>query len=160
MPNYRRFLSQAIDSVLDQSQPEWELIIFDDGSAHETSAVVSRYAEQHLVKICVFSHDSPRGLPACANLALAAARGEYIIRLDADDFLDNSVLLVLTSYLDWHPDVGLVYPNYTYVKDRGTPLGIENWKKMGTEAKLLDLPPHGACTMIRKRIINEFLVIP
>jgi len=153
--NYGRFLTQAVESVLEQSYEDWELIIIDDGSEGETVKIADHYASLHPDRIRVLRHAPARGLQACANLALEAARGDYIMRLDADDFLDESALLVLATYLDRHPDVGLVYPNYTYVNEQGEFLGIENRKKIGKEAKLLDLPAHGACTMVRKRVLKS-----
>jgi CMP-N-acetylneuraminic acid synthetase len=153
--NYGAFLAQAIESVVGQSYTYWELIVIDDGSADETGEVAERYAARHPERVRVVRHTTAQGLPACANRALEEARGDYIIRLDADDFFDESALLVLVNCLDRHPEVGLVYPNYTYVDERGTPLGVENRKKIGTEAKLLDLPAHGACTLIRKRILKS-----
>ena len=152
--DYGRFLVQAVESVLGQSYDDWELIIVDDGSADDTFIIADRYATTHLDRIRVLHHIPARGLQACANLALEAARGEYIMRLDADDYLDESALLVLATYLDRYPDVGLVYPNYTYVDEQGDVLGVENRKKIGEEAQLLDLPAHGACTMVRKRVLK------
>jgi len=153
--NYGRFLTQAIESVLEQSYKDWELIVIDDGSGDETAAIAERYIALHPEQIHFFQNTPARGLQACANLALEMARGEYIMRLDADDFLDESALLVLATYLDRYPDVGLVYPNYIYIDEQGKFLGIENRKKIGREAKLLDLPAHGACTMVRKRILKS-----
>ena len=53
--------------------------------------------------------------------------------LDADDFLDENALLVLSHFLDHHSELGLVYPNYTYVDEHGTIIGTEYRKKIGTE---------------------------
>lgn len=152
---YGHFLAQAVESVLVQIYGDWELIIIDDASVDETAEIADYYATLHPDRIRVLRHAPARGLQACANLALEAARGDYITRLDADDFLDESALLVLATYLDRHPDVGLVYPNYTYVNEQGDFLGIENRKKIGKEAQLLDLPAHGACTMVRKRVLKS-----
>lgn len=152
--SYGRFLARAVESVFQQTYTGWELIIIDDGSTDETATIADSYAKRDRERIRVFKHAPSRGLQACANLALEAARGDYIMRLDADDFLDESSLLVLVSYLDSHEDVGLVYPNYTYVDERGEVLGVENRKKIGQEVKLLDLPAHGACTMVRKRVLK------
>lgn len=152
--NYGRFLAQAVDSVLEQSYENWELIIIDDGSQDETAEVAGRYAALHPDRIRVMSHTPTRGLRICANQAIEVARGDYIIRLDADDFLDESALLVLATYLDRHPDIALVYPNYTYVNEQGEIIGVESRKKIGKEVKLLDLPAHGACTMVRKRTLK------
>lgn len=77
------------------------------------------------------------------------------MRLDADDYLDESALLVMVDYLDRHPEVALVYPNYVYVDPSGRWLAVENRKRIGGEAKVLDLPAHGACTMVRKRVMKS-----
>jgi glycosyltransferase involved in cell wall biosynthesis len=153
--HYGRFLDGAIRSVFEQTYRDWELLLVDDGSADETATVAQAWAARHPERVRVLRNAAPRGLQACANAAIDAAHGDYIIRLDADDFFDESALFVLASYLDAHPDVGLVYPNYTYVDEHGTYLGVEYRKKIGTEAKLLDLPPHGACTMVRARILKS-----
>ena len=153
--DYGRFLAQAVDSVLRQSYEDWELIIVDDGSTDETASVADGYRARLGDRIRVLRHAPARGLRACANLALDAARGEYVMRLDADDFLDDSALLVLVDHLDRHPDVGLVYPNYTYVDEQGAILGVERRKRIGEEVVLLDLPAHGAGTMVRKRVLKS-----
>jgi len=151
---YGRYLSQAVDSVLAQSYRDWELIIIDDGSEDETRAVADTYVARHPDKIRLIRHERPKGLAKCANVVLEVARGRYVMRLDADDFLDESALMVLVDFLERHPDTCLVYPNFVYVDEFGTPLATEQRKKVGTEAKLLDLPAHGACTMIRKRVLK------
>jgi len=153
--NYGRFLGQAIESVVEQNYESWELIILDDGSSDNTGNVIKEYLEKYSAKIRALCNYPARGLQACANLALETARGDYIMRLDADDYLDESALLVLSTYLDRHRDVGLVFPNYTYVNEEGAFLAVENRKKIGTEATFLDLPAHGACTMVRKRVLKS-----
>ena len=94
-------------------------------------------------------------LAYCANIALKHAKGEYIIRLDADDYLDEAALLVMAKYLDANQDIALVYPNYYYVNEEGNFLGLERRKIIGKEVEVLDLPAHGACTMVRKRILKS-----
>lgn len=152
---YGRYLSQALESVLAQTMHDWELLIVDDGSEDETSRIARRYEAAHPDRLRVLRHPSPRGLQACANTALQAAQGELILRLDADDYLDENALLVLSAYLDAHPDVALVFPNYIYVDEAGSVLGLEQRKRVGQEAHLLDLPAHGACAMVRKRILKS-----
>ncbi len=153
--NYGRFLREAIESVVAQSTDDWELIVIGDGPEDETAAVAESFVEAQPKRIRYFEHKEPRGLRACANHALDLARGDYVMRLDADDYLDENALLVLSNYLDRHPDVALVYPNYTYIDEAGRFLGLERRKKVGDEARLLDLPAHGACTMVRKRALKS-----
>lgn len=152
--DYGRYLDQALASIVAQTFDSWELIVIDDGSVDETAAVAAAYAHDHPDRVRVFRNQRSLGLPACSNIAFEHARGEYIIRLDADDFFDESALLVLAIYLDDHPEIALVYPNFVYVDEQGTPLGVERRRKVGTEVELLDMPAHGACTMVRRRVIK------
>jgi glycosyltransferase involved in cell wall biosynthesis len=152
--NYGRFLRQAIESVVNQTFTDWELLVFDEGSKDETVAIAREFLARDPERVRLVEHERALGLRACANEALDLARGEYIIRLDADDFFDPSALLVLSDYLDRHPDVGLVYPNWIYITEFGDVIGVERRKQIDDEAEVLDLPAHGACTMIRKRVLK------
>ena len=153
--NYGRFLAQAVESVLRQTREDWELILIDDGSRDATAQIAAGFLGRHPDRVRLIRHPEARGLRACANAALQAARGEYILRLDADDYLDDNALLVLASALDRHPEVSLVYPNYTYVDEVGNVLGVEHRKRVGLEAQLLDLPAHGAGSMIRTQTLKS-----
>ncbi|MGY6587782.1 MAG: glycosyltransferase family 2 protein [Wenzhouxiangella sp.] len=152
--NYGRFLREAVESVFAQSMREWELIIFDEGSDDQTAVLAREFLARAPDRVRVVTHDRPMGLRHCANKALEMARGEYIIRLDADDYFDESALLILSRYLDEHSNVGLVYPNWIYVTEFGDVIGVEQRKKVNDEAEVLDLPAHGACTLIRKRVLK------
>lgn len=152
--NYGRFLQEAIDSVLAQTLDDWELLVFDEGSDDETALIAQATAEQNPKQVTFIRHERPQGLRQCANEALTRATGRYIIRLDADDYLDENALLILSRYLDEHPETGLVYPNWIYISEFGDVLGIERRKKVQEEVEVLDLPAHGACTMIRKRVLK------
>jgi CMP-N-acetylneuraminic acid synthetase len=150
--NYGRFLPQAIESVAAQKYHDWELIVINDGSTDETREVLARYSAHPQIAVV---HQQQRGLPVSNNVALRLARGEYIVRLDADDYLDENMLLVLANILDTHPAVGLVYPDYYRVDERGDILGVERRNKVGSEITVYDMPAHGACTMIRKSCLLE-----
>lgn len=153
--NYGRFLAEAIESVLAQTSRDWELIILGDGPVDDTAAIAKGYADRQADRIRYIEHSPAEGLQVCANKALEVARGDYILRLDADDYLDESALLVLSTLLDDNPEIALVYPNYTYVDVQGAFLGQEHRKKVGKETSMLDLPAHGACTMVRKRVLKS-----
>lgn len=152
--DYGRYLGQAVESVLAQTRTDWELIVIDDGSTDDSAAVAASFQDRDPDRIRLVAHPQPRGLQACANEALRLARGRYIMRLDADDYLDESALLVLAHCLDTHPDVALAYPNYVYVDERGNHLGVEHHRRIGQESTVLDQPAHGACTLVRKRVLK------
>lgn len=150
--NYANYVTQAIESVLNQTMTDWELIVINDGSTDDTMSVISKYESNP--KIRIFDQEN-KGLNVTNNIALRLSNGKYIMRLDGDDYLDENTLLVLSNILDKKPKVGLVYPDYYHVSETGDVLEIVRRKKIGEEVELLDLPAHGACTMIRKECLHE-----
>lgn len=150
--NYARYLDRAVESVLHQTMEDWELIIIDDGSTDGTPAVLEKYRDHPKIRII---HQENKGLNVTNNIALRLASGRYVIRLDADDYFDENALLVLSNVLDRKPDVGLVFPDWYEVDEEGQILEMVRRKKIGSEAKLLDLPAHGACTMFRKDVLLQ-----
>lgn len=152
--NYGRFLQQCLESVFAQTFDSWELLIFDEGSSDDTCRIADLFLARAPDRVRVFRHARPRGLRACANEAIRVARGRYLMRLDADDYLDSNALLVLSNVLESDREIALVYPNWTYVSESGEFLGVEHRKQLGVETDVSDLPPHGACTMIRLRALK------
>lgn len=148
--NYGRYVRQAIESVLEQTFSDFELIIIDDGSIDDSRSIINEFANHPKVRI-IFQEN--KGLNRSNNIALRAARGSYIMRLDADDFLDPNALLVMTKIMEAKPDLGLVFPDYYYVDEDGNILGLERRHDFKDAVTLKDQPAHGACTLIRKRVL-------
>src|SRR5918993_3330345 len=96
--NYARYLGEAIESVLNQTFTDFELIIIDDQSKDETDQVVGKY----LYDSRVTYHKNPvnLGLVGNFNRALELATGEYIKFLLADDKLDINILAKFSAVLD------------------------------------------------------------
>lgn len=150
--NYARYLRRAIESVMSQTLTDWELIIINDGSTDDTEEILKEFEADPRIRVF---HQGPRGLPASCNTAIAMATGQYIVRLDADDYFDENALIVLSGILDSYPDVGLVYPDYYLISPDGGILELVRRKKINVDDRLLDLPAHGAGTMIRKECFQE-----
>lgn len=151
--NYGRYVRQALDSVLAQTFDDYELLIIDDGSTDDSRDIIGEYRGHPKVSKVIFQENM--GLNRTNNVALEASRGRYIIRLDADDFLDPNALLVLTTILNSKPDLGLVFPDYYYVDSSGQVVGQERRHDFSQDVSLLDQPAHGACTLIRKAALLE-----
>jgi glycosyltransferase involved in cell wall biosynthesis len=149
--NYEQYVERAIKSVLAQTEEDFELLIFDDGSTDKSRELIERFEDP---RIKTFFQKN-QGLTATSNNALKEARGKYIIRLDADDFFDENILLVLSNILDKKKEIDLVYPDYYEVNEKDETLGLVRRKKIGEETDLLDLPAHGACTMVRTAVLKE-----
>lgn len=152
--NYGRYLSQCVESVLGQIYTEWELILFDEASEDDSERIAENLRLRRPDRISVVRNPQPVGLQKLANWALAMANGKYMMRLDADDWLDEGALLLMVGKLEATPGVGLVYGNYFYTTAEGEVLGMERRYPLGAEDRVGHLPPHGACTMFRTRALK------
>jgi glycosyltransferase involved in cell wall biosynthesis len=152
--NYAHYLNQAVESVLAQSYQEWELFIIDDGSSDDTLEIAQQLKEKCADRITIICNETPQGLQRSANRILELARGEYILRLDADDWLDESALLIMVQRMLDDPSLGLIFGSYYYVDSDGNVIGIEKQHKLWDEDKSGLNPPHGACTLVRTRSLK------
>src|SRR5215213_3125487 len=84
--NQAHFLGEAIESVLAQSYPNFEIVVVDDGSTDDTSEVAGSYPKVRLVR------QENQGLSGARNAGLARSEGEYVVFLDADDRLRPEAL--------------------------------------------------------------------
>lgn len=149
--NYGKYIKQAIDSVLSQTLDDFELIIIDDGSTDNSKEIIESYSGRSNVQIV---YQQNKGLNVTNNVALKLATGKYIVRLDADDFFEKNALQVMTNVLEGDDDLGLVFPDYYLVDEDGNVLHTERRHSFDEDVTLLDMPAHGACTMIRKSFLQ------
>ncbi len=96
--NGRRFLSQAIDSVLVQTIVPAEIIVVDDGSTDDSAEVAESYGPP--VRVI---RQANQGESAARNVGIAAARGDYLLFLDADDLLESQSLEILADAVNQAP---------------------------------------------------------
>lgn len=109
--NEERFIRDAIESVLAQTYPAWELLLVDDGSTDRSSMIAREYAERHPGKVRYLEHPSHqnRGMSASRNLGLGAAVGQYIAFLDGDDVYLPQKLERQVPLLEQHRTAAMVY---------------------------------------------------
>ena len=109
--NEERFIRDAIESVLAQTYPAWELLLVDDGSNDGSTAIALDYARRYLGKIRYLQHEGHqnRGMSASRNLGLSVARGEYIAFLDGDDVYLPEKLARQVPLLERYPSAAMVY---------------------------------------------------
>ena len=149
--NCGSWIKQAVESVRTQIYSEWELIIVDDGSTDNTCDILTTYEEQQRIKVI---HQKNRGLAAASQAALDHSQGEYVIRLDADDWFDENILLILVNILDTHRDYAMVYTDYYETDEKGEIL-LQQVKSKVNGDNLLDLPALNTGTMIRRHCLME-----
>jgi glycosyltransferase involved in cell wall biosynthesis len=146
--NYGKYLGKCIESVLNQAYDDYEIIIIDDGSTDNTADVLKEYEDRENIKI--IRNEKNLGLIVSCDNAIRGSAGEYIIRLDADDYFDDNALLVLSSFLDKNPEIGMVYSDYFNIRHDGKVLEYVRCPKIGEEDRLMDMPANGAGSMFRR----------
>ena len=150
--NYGKFIKQAIESVLMQTEQSFELIIIDDGSTDNSKEIIEKYKDLKNIRIV---YQKNKGLNVTNNIALRAARGKYIVRLDADDYFSPNALELLLEKLESDSMLGMVFPDYFLVDTQGEVLERQKRHDFDNEVKLFDQAAHGACTMIRVQFLRE-----
>ena len=106
--NKARYIREAIDSVLSQTYPDFEIIVVDDGSTDNTRHIVSSYKDSRIS----YFYQEHSGLPAkCRNKGMSLSIGKYIAFLDGDDFWDRGKLEKCKAALDSSPEAGLACHN-------------------------------------------------
>ncbi len=111
--NGERYLTKTIQSVLTQDYQPIEIIVVDDGSTDRTAEIVRAQPNIHYI------YQNNRGVSAARNTGIAAAQGEFLAFLDADDMWVPQKLSVQVSYLTQHPDVGFVYAYRRMIIEEG-----------------------------------------
>ncbi|MDR2120233.1 MAG: glycosyltransferase [Tannerella sp.] len=134
--NAEEFLEETLLSVLSSVYPNMEIIIVDDGSTDGSPAVAARYAGQYAH--IRFLQQPNAGAAAARNRAVAEARGEYILPVDADDRISPQYISLAVEAISGRPDVKVVYPEAEFFGERSG-----KWR----------LPPFSIRLLARKNMI-------
>ena len=118
--NGEKYLREAVNSILAQSFTNFEFIIVDDGSADNTAAILDSYTD---VRIIRKKNEQNTGLAFSLNKAISTARGDFIARMDADDFSMPGRLEMQFNYLTQNPQVAVVGSDFVSIDEAGRRLG-------------------------------------
>jgi glycosyltransferase involved in cell wall biosynthesis len=121
IPTYNRaqWIGASIQSVLDQTYTDYEIIVVDDGSTDDTAEVIRAFTDR-----VRYFYQENGGSAAARNRGLQEARGEYIAFLDSDDLFLPEKLHKQVEYLQHNPHIGMVYSAYTNIDHNHNELGI------------------------------------
>ncbi len=150
----KTYLRQAIQSVVDQTYKNWELIIFDNYSTDNTDEIVREFSKYNIK----YNKLQNNGIIARSrNAAIKLATGEYIALIDSDDYWENNKLAVSCKYLSKNNDDGFCHAENWLFSD-----GRNMIKKYGPEKRFLfnNLLTQGNClspsaTLIKREILNQ-----
>jgi GT2 family glycosyltransferase len=122
MPVYNppiHFLCLAIESVINQVYPHWELCIADDASTDPDVLACLRRYEARDSRIKIIHRPSNGHISAASNSALTLATGEFVALLDQDDILPSYALLKVAQAIDAHPQAQLLYSDEDKIDGAG-----------------------------------------
>ena len=112
MPAYNssRWISDSIQSILDQYYEQWELLIVDDGSTDNTKNIVKDFLNDERIK---YYYQENYGPALARNFGISKASGKYLAFLDSDDLWKPNKLQLQFNYLNKNSDCCLIHTNYS-----------------------------------------------
>jgi glycosyltransferase involved in cell wall biosynthesis len=151
--NQARFLCEAIESARAQTYPAVEIVVVDDGSSDDTSAVAAQYPSVRCIR------QENRGLAAARNAGCAGSRGALTVFLDADDRLLPEAIDTGVRLLASDPSLGFVAGYSRFISGDGRPLPTDQPSRAGTNPYLALMRRNSirnpAMVMFRRRVLDE-----
>lgn len=112
--NVEAYVSEAINSILQQTYTNFEFIIIDDGSSDNTVENIKKFDDSRIIFI---KNKINIGLISSLNNAIQKAQGKYIARMDADDTCSPNRLEIQIDYMEAHPDISILGTNMSYMTE-------------------------------------------
>lgn len=138
MPNYNgsTHLAESIESILNQTFLNWELLISDDGSTDDSWKIISQYSRND-PHIKAFQSKENLGNPKNRNLLLSLAhpKSKFIAILDSDDVAEPHRLQTQKDFLEQNPSIALVGSAITIINEHGEEQGVRVYPKSHDEIK-------------------------
>ncbi len=124
--NREKYIEECIDSVINQTYKNWEMLLLDDGSADKTPLIMKKYAAEY--PNISFYEKPHSGCWSTKNLAIRISKADFIFFLDSDDFLEKDYLQSGIDFIQKYPDYDYYYPPKLKVTDEKGNLQNFVWK--------------------------------
>jgi glycosyltransferase involved in cell wall biosynthesis len=160
MPAYNaeKYIAEAIESILNQTFKDFELLICDDASIDSTPAIIEEYAKRD-GRIRIFHNVKKLFVAGNTNLAIDNSRAELLARMDADDIALPERLEKQYAFMVSHPDTAVVGSWIQIMEEGGRGIGIREYlpDDEGLKRKIFRYSPFAhPSVMCRKKVIQEF----
>ena len=170
--NYEPYLESCLRSLIDQNfdEKQYEIIVVDDASKDNTSKILDLF--ENYKRIRIIRNKKNIGVAASSNIGIQAALGKYIVRVDADDFVNKEFLYQLHLFYKFNPDCFGVSCDYYYVDINGKKIRRVSSKEFPVSCGIIyqknDLVKHGLYKKswrhreeqeLRKRLGNKYTVL-
>ncbi len=151
--NGERFLSESIESILNQTFNDFEFIIINDGSTDSTEKILESYNDSR-IKV---SNQKNVGLTKSLNKAIKLSNGKYIARMDADDNALPERFQKQVNFLDVHTDIGMIGTYNMVIDEQGKVIEKKRYPVSDNELRIALIrynPFLHASVMIRKEVFE------
>ena len=158
--NQSEYLSDCIDSVLAQNRKPDQIIVVDDRSTDNTTSVIKKYQN----KVKYIRHEKNLGPVKTFNDCLRRAKGDYILMVSGDDWLEKNIIETEAGFLDRHPDIAMVFAQSYTVENNKKKLIInqnagnisytsrdDEYKKLLISGNYIDY----LTAMVRSKVYNK-----
>lgn len=117
--NYAEYIEKAINSVINQSYQDWELIIVDDGSNDNSVEIIKAYCEKdNRIKFFRHAQSQNKGLKETLLLGIKHACGDWIAFLESDDYFNSDNLFKKVEIIKNYPDAKLIFNKVKFLSER------------------------------------------
>ena len=159
MPAYNatRYIAASIESILNQTMTEFELIIIDDASTDNTADICKTYAERDK-RIQLHSLKENHGALAVRNMGLKYATGKYFATQDADDISHADRLAMQVAYMEVHPDIALIGSHIRLIDEHNGIIGVRQYptEPMEIRKRAICFNPFAAsATLVRIDVLRN-----
>lgn len=117
--NHANFIAEAIQSVLDQTYQDFEIVITDDGSKDNSIEIIEQFQDD---RIRLFKFNTNQGACAASNNCIRQSKGKYVAMLSSDDAWLPGKLEKQVAFLDAHPLFGAVFSRIQWVDEQSIPI--------------------------------------
>ena len=128
--NHEKFIAKTIQSILDQTYQNWEMLIVDDCSRDGSWSIIQEYAKKDS-RIKAFRNDENRGLIPNWKFLIDNSKGDYVAFLEGDDVFSPENLKSKIKIFEQYPKLGMVYCNFCAIGAEGNILIHDYYKKLG-----------------------------
>lgn len=153
--NVEKYIGATIQSVLDQTFQNFEIVVVDDGSLDRSADICKQFSDRRIRVI----RQPNCGVSTARNVGIEAARGEYIAFLDGDDLWFPTKLEQQVAHLDRHPELGVSFTWSAFIDEANQPLGLYQTGKVDhiTPGLILCRNPigNGSTPLIRWQTLKD-----
>ncbi|MFJ4056674.1 glycosyltransferase [Pseudomonas sp. NPDC089743] len=159
--NHARYIEASINSVINQTYKNIELLVVDDGSKDESPAVLKRLQEQHGFDL---RFQANQGLARTLNDAIARAKGDLIVPFGSDDIMLPHRIATQVEYMNGKPEVGICSANIETIDQNGNVMGAREQRNRNLPFRRLDFDdlfldrkpgPMAATLMLRREALEK-----